>query len=593
MILQRLTEHYDRLVAEGTEGLPVFGSSVQKVSFCVVLNPDGSVADIHDERQAAGKHVRPRMMIVPGQGKPSGSGLNPSFLWDNAEYMLGWTGDPSRRERAIKAFTAFRDLHLGLEAYMEHPAFRAVCNLLRDWTPDKTAQWERSLADCATNFGVFRIAGESRCVHEIVQAPVPNDQEKAIKATMCLVTGDRAVPARLHEPKIKGVTNAQSSGALLVSFNASAFTSYGRDQSFNAPVGLSATFKYANALNYLLGQRERRIGLGDATVVFWADQKEITADLLSAIFTGLPEDTTLAKEDTTRVEQARLLLHQMRSGTTDQASPETTAATRFFILGLSPNASRLSVRLWVEENAATLQGHLAQHVGDIALLTGSNDRTPSVRQLVSATGRAEYDPKGRLKGYDSKAISPQLAGDIARSVLTGAAYPQSLLATMVRRIRADGEVSFDRVSAIKAVLVRNSRLARRPLEVSMQLNEQQSSIGYRCGRVFAVLEKAQADSLGGELNATIKDRYFAAASATPTLVFPRLFRLNSYHLAKVSTGTKIFYERLMASIMTEPFTFPKQLRLSEQGQFVIGYFQQRQKLYTPNGKAAATEVPSE
>jgi CRISPR-associated protein Csd1 len=249
--------------------------------------------------------------------------------------------------------------------------------------------------------------------------------------------------------------------------------------------------------------------------------------------------------------------------------------------------------MWIEEDAATLQRRLAQHIHDLALSSSREGRTPSLRQIVNSTGRAEYDKKKRLKGYDVQAISPQLAGDLARSVLVGSAYPQSLLATMIRRIRSDGETSFDRVSAIKAVLVRNSRLAGRPLEVSMELNEQEGDIAYRCGRLFAVLEKAQADGLGGELNATVKDRYFSSATTTPALIFPRLFRLNCYHLAKLSAGTKIYYERLVADIMAAPFTFPKQLRLAEQGQFVIGYFQQRQALYTRKDKTPATEVPSE
>lgn len=592
MILQRLTEHYDRLADQQTGDLPIFGRSIQKVSFCVVLEPDGTLSDIQDERQLEGKTIRPRNLIVPGQAKPTGSGINPCFLWDNAEYMLGWTSSSDRVERATKAFTAFRDLHLSLEAQIDHPAFYAVCSFLRSWSPERAATWAEKLADYGMNFGVFRIAGE-KYVHEIVQAPIGRDEDETIAQAMCLVTGDHATPARLHEPKIKGVANAQSAGALLVSFNGSAFTSYGRDQSFNAPVSVSTTFKYTNALNYLLSQRDHRIGLGDATVVFWADRQDNTADIFSAIFSGLPDDATLVAEDKIRVKQARLLLQQMRSGTMEQPPPETSASTRFFILGLSPNASRLSVRLWVEEDARTLQQRLARHIQDLALAGGRDDRTPSLRQIVNATGRAEYDAKGRLKSYDTKLVSPQLAGDLARSVLTGAAYPWSLLSTMIRRIRSDGEISFPRVSAIKAVLVRNSRLTAKSLEIPMELNDQETDIAYRCGRLFAVLEKAQADSLGGELNATIKDRYFAAASATPSLVFPRIFRLNGYHLAKLSTGTKIYYERLIAGIMTAPFRFPNQLRLSEQGQFVVGYFQQRQALYTRKDKTSGTELPSE
>lgn len=123
----------------------------------------------------------------------------------------------------------------------------------------------------------------------------------------------------------------------------------------------------------------------------------------------------------------------------------------------------------------------------------------------------------------------------------------------------------------------------------MELNEQESDIAYRCGRIFAVLEKAQSDSLGGDLNATVKDRYFASASTTPALVFPRLFRLNGHHLAKLDPGPNIFYQQLIGRLMIAPFDFPRQLDLLEQGRFIIGYFQQRQQFYTPKKEKAPRE----
>jgi CRISPR-associated protein Csd1 len=274
----------------------------------------------------------------------------------------------------------------------------------------------------------------------------------------------------------------------------------------------------------------------------------------------------------------------MRDGTANATLLRDAVPTRFFILGLSPNASRLSVRFWVEEDAAELERRLSEHVNDLGLVGGRQDRPLPLWRIVAATGRAERDSAGKLKGFDTKGVSPQLAGDLARSVLTGAAYPQSLLATMIRRIRSDSEVAFARVSAIKACLVRNSRLRGAPLEVPVELNETSTDVAYRCGRLFALLEKAQSDSAGGDLNSTIKDRYFSAATATPALVFPRLFRLNGHHLAKLEVGSKIFYERQIASSMTGSFEFPRQLSLIEQGRFIVGYFQQRQHLFTKKVK---------
>ncbi len=590
MILQRLAEHYDRIVAEGKAELAPPGSSLQKVSFCIVLTPEGELHSFEDLRQSEGKFVRPRNLVLPGQSKPPGAGINPRFLWDSAEYLLGWSADPGKKERAPKTFTAFRDMHLALEQTLAHPAFTAVCNFLRAWSPQRAESFGPELADKATNFGVFRVLGdELRYVHEQVAPPTESGTVEEQDLAYCLVSGELAPAARLHEPKIKGVKGSQTSGALLVSFNSSSFTSYGKDQSFNAPVSVGATFRYTNALNHLLDPRQkRRIILGDATVVFWADHATVVEDAFFEALAGWGGDSKDAvQEDQTRVNEARVLLTQMRDGTTHATRRPDDQPTRFFILGLSPNASRLSVRLWVEQDAAELERHLARHVRDLALAGSRDARMLSARQIIEATGRAEREKAaGRLKGYDTKAVSPQLAGEIARSIVTGAPYPQSLLATMVRRIRADNEVAFARVSAIKAVLVRNSRLAGKPLEIPMELNEQETDIAYRCGRLFAVLEKAQSDSLGGDLNATVKDRYFASASTTPALVYPRLFRLNGHHLAKLDQGPKIFYHQLISSLMAAPFDFPRQLNLLEQGRFIIGYFQQRQIFYTPKKEKA-------
>ena len=580
MILQRLAEYYDRVEKE----LPRPGFSLQKISFCVVLEPDGRLNSLQSLQQQDGKRLAAKPMIVPGQSKPSGQGINPCFLWDNASYLLGWIADPdiSKTTRSVLAFEAFRSRHLEIEAQVAHPAFSAVCSFLRAWSPERALEHEADLSKIATNFGVFRIAGEMNYVHEVIALPADNEcQEAASEATgmrgVCLVSGDTGEIARLHEPKIKGVAGAKSSGALLVSFNASAYESYGKSQSYNAPVGATAAFKYANALNYLLNRRDRRVSLGDSTVVFWADHANGLEDALSELFSEpLLNDGPVAEEDQERVRQAKLLLTQLRDGTGATEIAPDDQPTKFFLLGLSPNASRISVRFWVEADATALQKLVGQHLRDVALNYSKDDQLLTLRRIVGATGR--WDVK--KSKFDTENISPQLAGDLARSVLTGAAYPQSLLATMVRRIRSDGEVAYARVAAIKACLVRNSRLRGNPLEVSVKLDPSETNAGYNCGRLFALLEKAQTDSADGELNSTIKDRYFSSASTTPALVFPRLFRLSQHHLAKLETSYKIFYDRRLGEVMGLLDRFPRQLALEDQGRFVIGYFHQRQDLYT-------------
>jgi CRISPR-associated protein Csd1 len=589
MILQRLAEHYDRISVSGDaeSQLAPPGFSRQKISFCVVLEPDGRLNQFQSLQQKAGKRLVATAMIIPGQGKPSGQGLNPCFLWDNASYLLGWTADANaeKKARAGLEFEAFRKRHVELEARIGHPAFTAVCSFLRSWSPDQARDQAVLLTEVCTNFGVFRIAGETKYVHELVVAAVEGARDEPKSdgdplIGMCLVSGITEQIARLHKPKIKGVADAQPAGALLVSFNASSYESYGKSQSFNAPVGVTTAFRYANALNYLLDRRDRRVALGDSTVVFWADHPNNLESCLSELFAeARPDESATVEEDKERIRQAKLLLTQLRDGTGGTDTGDDGQPTKFFLLGLSPNASRLSVRLWVEADAAELKKRLGQHLRDVALDDSREYALLTLRRIADATGRAVREKGERLK-FDTKATSPQLAGDLARSVLTGAAYPASLLATMLRRIHSDGEVAYARVAAVKACLVRNTRLRGNPLEVSVMLDRNNAGPAYCCGRSFAILEKIQTDSADGELNTTIKDRYFSSAGTTPALVFPRLFRLNQHHLAKLEHGSRIYWEKQIGEVLSKINLFPHLLSLEDQGKFVLGYFHQRQDLYT-------------
>ena len=587
MILQRLAEHYDRIKTK----LPQPGSSLQKISFCIVLNPDGSLNSFQSLQERIGSKLVVQSMNIPGQGKPSGRALNPCFLWDNAAYLLGCVpnpdSDPQKAEneaaRSILAFEAFRKKHIDLEARIADPSFTAVCTFLRNWSPEQACDHLDLLKEIATNFGVFRVAGEMKYIHDLISVPADTKEQSAGSEAdpphaMCLVSGVIEEIARLHEPKIKGVGGAQPGGALLVSFNASAYESYDKTQSYNAPVGSTTAFKYANALNYLLSQRNRRVTLGDSTVVFWADHQNVLEDALSAMFSEpLPNEDPIIEEDQERARQARLLLTQLRDGTgTTEINPDGQP-TKFFLLGLSPNASRIFVRLWIEADATELQDRLSKHLRDIELNGDRDDRLLTLRRIVAATGRWD----GKKSKFDTENISPQLAGDLARSVLTGAAYPRSLLATMIRRIHSDGKVAYARVAAIKACLLRNSRLRGSPLEVSRMLDKNNDDAAYCCGRAFALLEMIQKDSVEGELNRTIKGSYFTAASTTPSLVFPRLCRLSQHHLAKLDTNQRIHRERQFGEVINKlRNAFPRLLSLDDQGKYVIGYFHQRQYLYT-------------
>jgi len=608
MILQRLVEYYDRLASEADTAtvLPRPGFSLQKISFCVVLNPDGTLNSFESLFDIVrGKKIA-RQLLVPGQSKPSGSGINPCFLWDNATYMLGFkTADPEDatpekiRERAIRSFEAFRDRHVAAEREIDDPSFHAVCSFLQSWSPDEAEQYQDVLSEVTANFGVFRIAGQMQYVHDsaavmayLSRQEAAAENEGRIVVGDCLVTGKWEPIARLHEPKIKNVRGAQAAGALLVSFNDAAYESFGKSQSYNAPVGTTAVFKYANSLNFLLNRSDRKIFLGDATVVFWAERATPLEQFVSDLFDDPPAETEAPAENEERARQARLFLSQLRDGIATGEALDDNDSTRFFILGLSPNASRIAVRFWCDSTVGQMKALLGHHLRDVDLVGARDERPLTVKRLTLAAGRAETDHRGRFAGkYDADSISPLLAGAIARAILTGGSYPQTLLTSMLSRLRSDGVITHSRIAAVKACLNRNSRLRGNSLEVSVALDRTRTDAAYLTGRLFALLEKVQLASADSELNTTIKDRYFSSASMTPAVVFPRLLRLSQFHLAKLETGLKIFFDRQIGEVVGLLDGFARHFTIEQQGLFAIGYFHQRQDLYT--SKKSETEGVSQ
>jgi CRISPR-associated protein Csd1 len=424
MILQRLAEHYDRVAASGNKDkrLPPNGFSRQKVSFCIVLDANGKLNAFQSMMEQNGKKQVARKMTVPGFTKSSGSGQNPCFLWDNAAYILGYKAKDQNPTTTNKQFESFRDKHLSLQASISHPSFDAVCLFLKSWNLEEALKHEAILSEIATNNGVFRIAGTQVYLHELFALPARIVESRS---GQCLITGSQGRLARIHEPAILGLRDGKPFGNKVVAFDDSAYCSYGKDQSYNSPVDIDVAFRYSSTLNYLLEDEDRSITLGDSTVVFWADHASVLEDCLSALFSdSQPQDDTVVEEDKERLRQAKLLLTQLRDGTGKEVlDTSDDQLTRFFLLGLSPNASRISVRLWVEADATELQRRLGQHLRDIALVGGRSDEILTLWRICNATKR--WDKK-KEKFFKDDKVLPKLAGDVARSVLTGAAYPDAL-----------------------------------------------------------------------------------------------------------------------------------------------------------------------
>lgn len=566
MIIQALNEHYLRLKDIPDEDIPLSGFSREKVQFVLVIKKNGqliAVQDLRDEKKAA------KAMIVPEAVKRSVN-ITANFLCDSTGYVLG-RDNKGNLERSKETFVEFKRLHHQIGDGIDDIGMQAVLHFIDAWDPSNL---ENSLCwpiwnDLAGMKVVFQIDSERKFVHEdqlVRQAWLRYSQSKdtSVQAA-CLVTGKKTGLARLHNA-IKGVKDAQSTGADIVSCNLSAFCSYGKEQSYNAPVSEEAMFNYTTVLNHLLRKESRqKIQIGDATTVFWAEGQTPVVGFLKDILD--PRDTTVD------VSGLRLFLEAVR----DSKKPELggTEDLKFYILGLAPNAKRLSVRFWYVSTVIEISKKIGQHFSDLRIQREFEDKQPEypgIWQLLHVTA-----VRGKTEN-----ISPILAGAVARSILTGVEYPRALLTATLERIRAEQNVGYYRAALIKAYLVRHNRIQQKKIkEVGMALDKEQKDVGYLLGRLFAVLEKAQKDAIPGA-NSTIKDRFYGSASATPSVVFPQLMRLAQHHIQKSGYGGLI--EKAIEGVMVDIKAFPAHLSLEEQGMFALGYYHQKPEMYKKTEK---------
>lgn len=389
----------------------------------------------------------------------------------------------------------------------------------------------------------------------------------------CLVTGEHGPVARLH-PAIKGVWGAQSSGASLVSFNIDAFTSYGHEQGDNAPVSEAAAFAYTTALNHFLERDSgHRVQIGDASTVFWADASDAAAatdaeDIFAALL-GIND-----VNEKVEAKKVGAILDAIRQGRpVADLKPGLPQGVRFHVLGLSPNAARLSVRFYIEGDFGEIATRYLTHIERTRLDPPPKEDAPSIRRLLIET----TSPKSQKR---SENIPPNLAGEWLRAILTGAPYPLTLLSTLLMRLRADHDVNALRAAVLKSVLICNF-----DLEAPVSLDPENRDSGYLLGRLFATYEYAQSQALGGNVNATIRDQYYGTASATPRAVFPLLQRKATHHLSRLrkdKPGLATNLDRKIGEIfeLAEPESmFMPTLSAQRQALFAVGYYHQRNDFY--------------
>ncbi|WP_458072167.1 type I-C CRISPR-associated protein Cas8c/Csd1 [Rhodanobacter sp. BL-MT-08] len=593
MILQALNDYYQRLLEQRVEGVALPGYSSQNIAYEILLAPDGSVVQVNDIRDTSGKKPLPRVLSVPQPEKRT-VGIKSNFLWDKTSYVLGIS---ATSKRADKEHEAFQALHRELLADNGDEGLQALRAFLQHWTPEHFVAPHFLPKMLDTNI-VFRLDGEHAYLHERPAAQRLWSKQQAgndAKVGLCLVTGESLPLARLH-PAIKGVNGAQSAGASIVSFNLDAFASYGKSQGENAPVSEQAAFAYTTALNHLLRRSEhnrQRLQIGDASVVFWAQasdarQAKAAENLMEHFFNPPPDD------DAQETGKLRLALEAASQGLPlQQVGEDIDDATQIFVLGLAPNASRLSIRFWEVQSLGLFARHMAQHFTDLRIEPSPWRTPPPVWRLLLATAPTR---DGKSKSED---VPPQLAGELTRAILTGRRYPRSLLGNIIMRMRADGDISGTRVALCKGILARERRLGVMGTteDMPVSLEKTNTDPGYLLGRLFSSLENIQRAALGKQINATIRDRYYGAASATPASVFPVLVRHAQHHLSRLrkdKPGLAVNLEKEIGEIIDLLGTsFPRSLRIEAQGHFAIGYYHQSQARYGRNDGPDTTEIASE
>lgn len=584
MILQALTEYY-RTLAESGKIAPLGWSEV-KVSHALYIQADGTleqVASIQTEQSRGKKTVlAPQLMMLPAPVKRS-SGVAANFLCDNASYLLG-VDNKGKPQRTLECFQACKALHEKLLEGLDSPAVQAVLAFFRTWQPEQAAShpalaacWEELMA--GGNL-VFRYVGAYIHQDTLIRQAWDRYYQAVGEGPqmVCLVTGEYGPVESIH-PSIKNVQGAQSSGAALVSFNAPAFCSYGKEQNYNAPTSKYAAFAYTTALNHLLADREHVYRMGDTTVVCWAKcGGDVYQNMMGWIFFGQEPAYTLA--------DLQSALKSLCSGNTAELAEERLDPNmEFYILGLSPNAARLSVRFFLHNSFGAFLRNAQSHQQRLKIVKPAYDKFDTIPmwKLLYATVRSQskFEPNSykEAKPHLEKYLAPNTTSEVLRAVLTDTRYPATLLEGVTLRIRAEQNVTRSRAAILKAYYLKNTHPDVPKEVLTVSLNPDSTNVPYNLGRLFSLLEAIQSAANPG-INATIKDKYFNSASATPAIVFPVLVNLAQKHLKKLDTGLRTYYEKQITELISKlGESYPPRMSLPQQGCFQLGYYHQTQSRF--------------
>ena len=588
MILHALTQYYQRK-AKSDGGVAPEGFENKEIPFVIVIDKQGKFIQLEDTREQKGKKKIGRKFLIPKDQHTTGKNAYKvsNILWDHYGYLLAF---PKEVEGAAKKtpekIEAEKEKNR-LLANNQHASFTAKVNELKQELPDdagvaavaaflasaeekskvmQAANWAEcaKVKGCNLSFRLVEEAVDLVCQSKAVQEYVSQaNQVKSdnVQKGICLVTGKPAPIARLHNA-VKGV-NAKP--APFTSVNLSAFESYGKEQGFIFPVGEQAMFEYTTALNTLLAG-ENRFRIGDVTAICWSEKPNPLEESIASLINGGGKDNPDA-----HIDAVKTLYKSLYNG--KYTKPD--GKEKFYLLGLSPNSARIVVRFWHETTVAALSESIAAWYDDLQMVRGENSPYPEYMPLPRLLGNLVLD--GKMENLPSDLIA-----QITDAAVNNRVLPVSLLQAALRRNKAEQKITYGRASLLKAYINRAIRAGRlkNMKELTMSLDRNSQDIGYVLGRLFAVLEKTQAEANPG-LSATIADRYFGSASSTPIAVFGTLIRLLPHHLNKLEfEGRAVQLQWEIRQILEHCQRFPNHLNLEQQGLFAIGYYHETQFLFT-------------
>jgi len=562
MILSSLVKRY-----EDRSEVPL-GWEKRSASYAIVLDESGRLISIDSQEyvsEKTKKMIKPTLILpTVGKGRSGKNAYETAFfLCDNADYMLGL--DPRKFESSKK-------LHLSLLDNVDTPQSCALKAYFENGIPTVPEEYQENV-DTAANY-IFSVNNKVKgrvdyndCDAEIREAwNITQVNEGG--DTICLVTGKQDAIIKLHSKvSLPGLTMG---GQPLIAMNdQTSFRSYGaRTDAPPAFIGQYASTAYTSALNDLLKSDDNSVKIGNDRAVFWADSGgDAAEEVVACLFEAKISDEA-GEGDLTEVMQ--------RISRGDIASDINLP---FYLLCLSPNAARISVRFFHVSTFGEIIGNIREHYERLVVVSDGRTKFEfmPIWLLLSET---------TIKKSASDA-HPLLGGQLLRAVITNSRYPQTLYNSIIGRVRAGEEINRVKAAIIKAVLIKNYSESE---VTTMALNEQTMDRAYVLGRLFSVLEQLQGRANG---TATIRQRYFSSASANPKLTFPVLLNLSMHHAAKLDNAT--YFEKqkgeLLEKLDVENTPFPAILSLEEQGKFILGYYHQTQAHFA--GKNAKNQTNQE